>query len=326
MRAIHVSQFGGPDVLKLVDVETPELKPEDTLINVEASGVNFADSYFRAGAFPGLPTPPFIAGMEGVGRVSAAPVGGLPVGQRVAFGAYGTYAEQAVLPGTGEPWHIAVPLSDDFPVESAAGLMMSGRTAYLLADQVSAQNAAGTALVYAAAGGVGWVLCQLLKLKGMRVIALVGDESKKDALEPFDLAAVVNRKAPDAEDQISLHAPEGVSVVFNAAGGETIATDLDRLANFGQLIWYGFGAGADAPGLGDAMVRNFMRSVSVEAFNGGLHSKEFNARSVTALIGMIENGQVVPVPATSFELADAHEAHKAMLNGSHIGKMLLTVG
>ena len=103
----------------------------------------------------------------------------MAAGQRVAFAIFGSYAKEVVIPPDGEPWQIAVPISDAMAVGQAAGLAMSGRTAVLISELARAECAGDTVLVYAGAGGVGWFLCQLLAGKGLRVVALVGSDDKR---------------------------------------------------------------------------------------------------------------------------------------------------
>lgn len=102
MKAVHVARFGDVDVLRPVDLASRPLGPGDTFIAVEASGVNYADFYFRKGALPGLPRP-LSSGVEGVGTVIQAPADGVAPGRRVAFATFGSYAEEVVIPPDGEP-------------------------------------------------------------------------------------------------------------------------------------------------------------------------------------------------------------------------------
>lgn len=324
MQAVQVTEFGAAEVLKAVELPAPEAGPQDILIRVEASGVNYADAYFRMGAFPGLPVPPFVPGMEGAGRVISAPPGGLVPGQRVAFSTHGTYAEQVVVPAEGgEPWQIAVPVPEALPLEHAAGLMMSGRTAWLLARQAAGIAAGQAVLVHAAAGGVGWVLCQLLKAAGLRVVALAGGSSKAAVLRPLGLDAVVDRGSPDAETRIAAFAPDGYAAVFNASGGESVAGSLDLLGQNGRLIWYGFAAGAEAPGLEAAVTRNFMKSVCLTAFNGGASGRAGNEEAVAALAEMFLAGTLLPPPSKGFALAEAAQAHVQLQDPARSGKLFL---
>ena len=124
MKAVHVARFGDVDVLRPVDLAPRPPGPGDTVIAVEASGVNYADFYFRKSALPGLPRP-LSSGVEGVGTVIQALADGVATGRRVAFATFGSYAEEVVISPDGEPWQIAVPISDGMAVGQAAGLAMS---------------------------------------------------------------------------------------------------------------------------------------------------------------------------------------------------------
>ena len=174
MKAIQVSETGGPEVLTLVDVPTPNPKPNEALVEIKASGVNFIDVYFREGRYP-APLP-FINGQEGSGIVKevGAEVTEVSVGDRVAYtSALGSYAEFATVPSAR-----LVKIPDGLNFEQAAAAMLQGMTAhYLLFSTYKLQNGE-TALIHAAAGGVGLLLVQMAKKIGATVIATAGTEEK----------------------------------------------------------------------------------------------------------------------------------------------------
>jgi NADPH2:quinone reductase len=174
MRAIQVSQTGGPEVLTLVDVPVPTPKPNEALVEIKASGVNFIDVYFREGRYP-APLP-FINGQEAAGIVKevGAEVSGVKVGDRVAYtSSLGSYAEYAAVP-SGR----LVKIPDGLSFEQAAAAMLQGMTAHYLLNSTYKLQSGETALIHAAAGGVGLLLVQMAKKIGARVIATAGTEEK----------------------------------------------------------------------------------------------------------------------------------------------------
>jgi NADPH2:quinone reductase len=174
MKAIQVSQTGGPEVLTLVDVPVPTIKPNEALVEIKASGVNFIDVYFREGRYP-APLP-FINGQEGAGivREVASEVSDLKVGDRVAYtSALGSYAEFAAVPATR-----LVKIPESLSFEQAAAAMLQGMTAHYLLKGSYKLQSGDTALIHAAAGGVGLLLVQMAKKIGARVIATAGTEEK----------------------------------------------------------------------------------------------------------------------------------------------------
>src|SRR5215469_13131924 len=156
MRAIRVERYGGPEVLQVDDLEPPHPGPGQVLVNVAASGVNYVDTYQRAGTYQ-VPLP-FLSGIEGAGTVAAL----------------GSYAEQVLLPADK-----AIPVPEGVALELAAAVLLQGLTAHYLCTSTYPVQAGDTALVHAAAGGVGLLLTQMVgKLRGARVIATVSSEEK----------------------------------------------------------------------------------------------------------------------------------------------------
>src|SRR4029079_17321265 len=174
MRAIQVSQTGGPEVLTLVDVPVPTPKPNEALIEIKASGVNFIDVYFREGRYP-APLP-FINGQEAAGVVKevGTDVTNLKAGDRVAYtSALGSYAELAAVPAAR-----LVKIPDALDFNQAAAAMLQGMTAHYLLKSSYPLKSGETALIHAAAGGVGLLLVQMAKKIGARVLATAGTEDK----------------------------------------------------------------------------------------------------------------------------------------------------
>ena len=174
MRAIQVNSYGGPEALELVDVAAPQPGPGQVLVDVAASGVNYMDTYQRSGMYP-APLP-LRLGVEGAGRVAALGEGvaDLAAGDRVAWvAAQGSYA-QHVLVGAAQ----AIPVPDGVSDEVAAAVPLQGLTAHYLATSTYPVQPGDTVIVHAAAGGVGLLLTQMVKLRGGRVIATVSTEEK----------------------------------------------------------------------------------------------------------------------------------------------------
>ena len=176
MRAFVVTAIGGSEVLELRDVPAPEPAPGALVVTVEAAGVNFRDIYERNGIYP--TTPPFAAGVEGAGRVAAVgdDVVGFRVGERVVWSAaQGSYAEQVLVPAAA-----AVRVPDAVPSEIAAAVFLQGLTAHYLACSTYPVAAGETVVVHAAAGGVGLLLTQVVKLRGGRVLATTSGGEKAE--------------------------------------------------------------------------------------------------------------------------------------------------
>jgi NADPH2:quinone reductase len=239
MRAIVVTEFGGPEVLRPTDHEDPSPGPGEIGIDVAASGVNYRDVYERTGAY--AKELPFIPGGEVAGRVSAVGEGvtDVRVGDVVVTSdAKGGYAERAVVAADR-----AVPVGDAGP-EKAAAVILQGLTAHYLTHSTYAIKPGDTALVHAAAGGVGLLLTQLVKLRGGRVIGTVSTADKEKLARDAGADEVV-RYDNFAEEVRRLTG--GVQVVYDGVGKTTFDDSMSVLRPRGMLALYGAASGPVPP-------------------------------------------------------------------------------
>ena len=242
MRAIVVTAIGGSEVLELQDVPTPVAGPGDLLVQVEAAGVNYRDVYERNGTYPTVP--PFTAGAEGAGRVLEVGEGvtEFAPGDRVGWNtAQGSYAEQVLVPARN-----AVPVADAVSSETAAAVYLQGLTAHYLATSTYPVRAGDVAVVHAAAGGVGLLLTQMVKLLGGRVIATTSSDEKAalargagaDETIPYEGFAQRVRELTDGE---------GAAVVYDGVGQATFDASLAALRPRGTMVLYGAASGPVPP-------------------------------------------------------------------------------
>ncbi len=326
MKAIQIDQFGGPEHLHLAACVTPKPTADQLLIKVEASGINMADTYIRKGAFPGLPLPPMILGMEGTGRVHAvgSPALNSWLDQRVAFAAPQSYAEFVTVDlGPNGDWQFAQIIDEKLTRAEAAALAMSSRTAYLLgqAPKIPAQE--GFALVHAAAGALGSVLVQLLARKGVQVIALTSSAAKAKFAEQLGAYATIDHRNEDVAARIKAIAPNGLRWSFNSSGGNTLARDALLLGDEGELVWFGFAESADAPDLMSTLQQQFMRSPRLTLFNAGKASRSVNQSAVAELCALIAAKQLhIPIHHC-YSPEEAGQAHTDLESGKTIGKLVL---
>jgi NADPH2:quinone reductase len=244
MQAIQVSQVGGPEVLTPVDIPVPSPKPNEALVEIKAAGVNFIDVYFREGRYP---TPlPFVNGQEAAGVVTevGSEVTTLQPGDRVAYtSALGSYAEYAAVPASRL---VKIPAGIDF--EQAAAAMLQGMTAHYLLHSSYPIKEDETALIHAAAGGVGLLLVQMAKKIGARVIATAGTREKAQlARDAGADECIVYTEADFATETRRLTGGAGVHVVYDGVGKATFDKDLDVLRPRGYLVLFGGSSGAVPP-------------------------------------------------------------------------------
>jgi NADPH:quinone reductase len=244
MRAVIADQHGGPEVLRLTERDTPDPGPGQLLVEVAAAGVNFADIYARQGIPPYAGQVPFVLGSEGAGVVTAAGPGaeGFGPGDRVAWtGLPGSYAEQVVIPADR-----AVAVPDGMDLETAAAIMLQGMTAHYLVTDAYPVAAGDPVVVHAAAGGVGLLLTQMVKMRGGVVIATTSTPQKAelakgagaDHVAGYDDFGAVAREVTGGD---------GAAVVYDGIGQATFDDSLAALRRRGYLVLYGAASGPVPP-------------------------------------------------------------------------------
>jgi NADPH2:quinone reductase len=244
MRAIRVHQFGGPEVLSLDEVSRPEPAEGEALVRIEAIGVNFIDVYHRTGQYRG--GLPLTLGQEAAGTVEAVGAGVTDVrrGDRVAYASVqGSYADYALVPS----WRLVqVPTGID--VQPAAAVMLQGMTAHYLTHSTYVVQAGQTALVHAAAGGVGLLLVQMLKRHGVRVLGTVSTEEKARIARGAGADEVILYSQADFESEVRrLTDGRGVEVVYDSVGRDTFERSLNCLRPRGLMVLFGQSSGAVPP-------------------------------------------------------------------------------
>jgi NADPH:quinone reductase len=245
MRAVVVQETGGPEVLVVRDLPTPDPGPGELLVNVAAAGVNFIDVYYRMGAYP-LQTP-FVAGSEGSGVVSA-------VGSGVTTFREGDHVAWAMVPNAGYAEQVVVPAVRAVPIpagiddETACAALLQGMTAHYLTRSTYPAKAGETALVHAAAGGVGLLLTQVLTARGVRVIGTTSTESKAALALGAGATEVIRYDIDSVAEEVSrLTDSQGVDVVYDGVGQATFDSSIDSLRPRGMFVLYGAASGKVAP-------------------------------------------------------------------------------
>jgi len=245
MRAVLVHEPGGPDVLVAQDLPSPEPGRGELRVDVAAAGVNYIDVYHRTGAYP-LPIP-FIVGAEGAGVVSAVGIGvtGCQVGDHVAWAMVpgAGYAEQVIVPAER-----AVPVPAGIDDKTAGAVLLQGLTAHYLTRSTYPVRAGETALVHAAAGGVGLLLTQVLTAQGVRVIAATSSADKAALAREAGAADVIRYDMDDVSAEVSrLTGTRGVDVVYDGVGRATFDGSINSMRPRGMFVLYGAASGAVAP-------------------------------------------------------------------------------
>lgn len=324
MEAVRVHQHGGPEVMQLETLPTPEPGPGQALVQLTTSGVNYFDLRQRSGDKPCVL--PITLGNEGVGVVTAlgpgAVASGVEVGTRVAWQMQqGTYATHAVAPADA-----LVPLPDAIDDRTAAAVMLQGLTAQAMACSAYEIQAGETALVHAAAGGVGGLLTQIATARGARVIGTVSTSDKVEPARKAGATDVIVRSEQDvAAEARSLTDGRGVDVVFDGIGKATFDESLHALRPHGFLILYGVASGAVPPVDTHTLAHDGGRYLTHAMVGQFVTDRDQLLRRSSELFNWIIGGQLEVNIAQTYPLADAAQAHAAMGSGRTVGKLLLSI-
>ena len=320
MKAIQVSQTGGPEVLALADVPEPKPKPNEALVQIKAAGVNFIDVYFREGRYPAQL--PFINGQEAAGVVTevGSEVKMFKPGDRVAYtGSLGSYAEYAAVP---ESRLVKIPDGLDF--EQAASAMLQGMTAHYLLHSTYKLQAGETALIHAAAGGVGLLLVQMAKKIGARVIGTAGTQEKAQlARDAGADECIVYTEADFETETRRLTDGKGVNVVYDGVGKATFEKGLNVIVPRGYMVLFGGSSGAVPPFDLIKLSQKgslFVTRPTLVNYTATREELEWRASDV---LGWIAQGELKLRIHKSYPLVEAPQAHRDLEGRRTTGKLLL---
>ena len=320
MKAIRIHEHGGPEVLRYEDAPDPEPAPDQALVKIEAAGINFIDIYFRTGLYK--TELPFTNGQEGAGVVTAvgADVTGVAVGDRVAStGVIGSYAEQAAVPAAR-----LVKVPDGLDTNLAAAILLQGMTVHYLTHSTFALAPGHTALVHAAAGGVGLVLVQTAKMLGARVIGTCSTEEKAEKVRRAGADEVILYSQQDFEPEVKrLTDGAGVDVVYDSVGKATWEGSLNCLRPRGMAVFFGNSSGpvpAIAPLTLTQKGSLFMTRPSLLHYAASREELEQRSSDV---FGWVNSGKVNVEIGETFPLAEAGEAQRKLAARLTTGKLLL---
>ena len=320
MKAIQVQKTGGPEVLTLVDIPVPKPKPNEAIVKIAAAGVNFIDVYFREGRYP-APLP-FIDGQEGAGTVTevGSDVKTVRPGDRVAYSnVLGSYAEYAAVPAEK-----LVRIPDGISEQQAAAAMLQGMTAHYLVYSTYPLKKGETALVHAAAGGVGLLLVQMAKNIGARVIGTAGSEEKARLAREAGADEVIIYTSQDFEAETKrMTGGKGVDVIYDGVGKSTFDKDLNILRPRGYLVLFGGASGAVPPF--DPIVLSHKGSLFLTRPTL-LHytaTREELERRATDVMNMIAQNKLKLRIEHIYKLEQAQQAHRDLEGRKTTGKLLL---
>jgi NADPH2:quinone reductase len=320
MQAIQVQKSGGPEVLTLVDLPVPKPKPNEVVVKVSAAGVNFIDVYFREGRYA---TPlPFVNGQEACGIVSdvGQAVKSLKPGDRVAYTSIlGSYAQYAAAPSDR-----VVRVPEGITDQQAAAAMLQGMTAHYLVHDAYPLKKGETALIHAAAGGVGLLLVQMARSIGARVIGTAGSEDKAKLAREAGAHEVILYDRLDFEAETKrITEGKGVQVIYDGVGKSTFEKDLNILRPRGYLVLFGAASGPVPPFDPDKLRQKGSLFLTRPSLGHYIATREELEQRATDVLRMISAGKLKLRIEHVYKLQEAQQAHRDLESRKTTGKLLL---
>ena len=306
VKAVQLSSFGGPEVMKLTDVVVGDPGPGQARVRHHAIGLNYIDIYQRSGVYPNAL--PAILGMEGAGIVEAvgSGVSHIKPGDRVAYAnnPMGAYAE-----ARGMPAWVLIKIPKAISFEVGASMMLKGATAHYLFKRTANLQKGHTVLFHAAAGGVGLIAMQLAKLMGVKIIGTVGSDEKAKLAKKWGCTHTINYTKENFVDRVKeITKGRGVDVVFDSVGKDTFQGSLDCLRRYGLMVSFGNASGKVAPvDFGIMKGSLFITRPSLMAYTSTREDLELTANDLVKMVA--SKKLVIPVERT-YKLADVQQAHR----------------
>ena len=320
MKAICVYEAGGPEVLCYEDASVPEPGPAEALVEIEAIGLNFIDIYYRTGLYE--EAFPFIPGLEAAGTVKAVgpEVREVEVEDRVAYSLeIGAYAEQASVPA----WKL-VKLPFGVDPQQAAAIILQGMTAHYLTHSAYRLTSGETALVHAAAGGVGQLLVQMAKMRGAHVIGTVSSEEKAELVRQLGADEVILYTEKDFESEVHrLTQAAGVEVVYDSVGKTTFEKSLNCLKPCGYMVLFGQSSGPVPPIDPQSLNRKGSLFLTRPSLFHYIASREQLLKRAEEVLNWVSSGDLKVQISETFPLSEASRAHTALEQRKTTGKVLL---
>jgi NADPH:quinone reductase len=320
MKAIQVQKTGGPEALTLMDLPVPKPKVNEAVVKIAAIGVNFIDVYFREGRYP-APLP-FVDGQEAAGTVTevGSNVTTVKPGDRVAYtGVIGAYAEYATVPADR-----LVHVPDKITDQQAAAAMLQGMTAHYLVNSTYPLKKGETALIHAAAGGVGLLLVQMAKNIGARAIGTVGTEEKAKLAREAGADEVILYTQQDFEVETKrLTDGKGVHVVYDGVGKSTFEKGLNVLRPRGYMALFGGASGAVPPFDPIALSQKGSLFLTRPSLVNYIATREELEQRSNDVLGSVPAGKLKLRIGHVYKLEEVQQAHRDLEGRKTTGKILL---
>lgn len=312
MKAIQITEFGGPEVMQLVELSDPVAGPDQVLINVSAIGLNFADTVQIRNQYVTQQKLPLIPGLEVVGTT--------PEGKRVlASISEGAYAQKVVAHKSA-----VIEIPEGVSDEAALAMLVQGTTAWHILKTYGHLVPGESVVVHAGAGGVGTIAIQLAKMWGARVIAVTSSDEKSALAKSLGADVTVDAKSANlAQAMLEANNGKPVDLVLEMVGGKTFDASLEVLAPFGRVIVYGMASGEMATPVNSISLLGTSKTITGFWLGHCFGKKELLDDVIAQLFILIKNGKLKPIIGATFPLSKAGDAHKAIVGRGTTGKITL---
>jgi len=322
-RAIRIHKTGGPEVLQWEEISVGDPGPGQVRLQQTACGLNYIDVYGRSGLYP-VGELPAVLGMEGVGKIESigAGVEGFAIGDRVAYPmTLGAYAEARLIDASK-----LVKLPDSISDETAAAMMLKGLTAHYLLHRTYPVKPGDSILVYAAAGGVGLILCQWANHLGANVIGCVGSEEKARLARANGCHHTIMYRDENIPERVrDLTDGVGVAAAYDSIGKATFHASLDSLRPFGVLATYGNASGPTEPFDPKILAGKGSLYVTRPTLATHISTRELLQEGAQRLFKAVTDGIVKINVNQTFALADCAEAHRQLEARETTGSTILKI-
>ena len=311
MKAIQISEFGGPDVMKLVVLPDPTPGPGEVLLDVTAIGINYADTHQTENSYLSPQKLPMVPGLEVTGTFE---------GKRyLASANSGGYAARATAHKA-----LLAPIPDSVTDEQALCMLVQGTTAWHILKTMGHLSPDETVVIHAAAGGVGTLAIQLAKMWGAKVIAVTSSADKAALAKSLGADEVVDAKEENLAKALrAANGGKGVDIVLEMVGGTTFDQSLEALGDFGRIITYGMASRTAPQPVHPGSLMHGSKTISGFWLANCFANPVMMGEVIAQLFALVADGKLKPVIGGTYPLAQATDAHKAMLARGTTGKIVL---
>ena len=311
MKAIQITEFGGPEVMNYLDLPDPVAGADEALLDVTAIGINYADTHQTENSYLSPQTLPMIPGIEVVGTHA---------GKRyLASVSSGGYAQKAIAHKS-----IMIPIPDSVSDQDALCMLVQGSTAWHLLKTMGHLEKGQSVVIHAAAGGVGTIAIQLAKLWGATVIAVTSSDEKAELAKSLGADHVVDAATEDLSKALrEANGGRGVNLILEMVGGKTFDQSLLALGTFGKLITFGMASRTAPTPIHPGALMHGSKTVAGFWLANCFGKKEMFNDVIEELFTLISEGKLKPVIGATYPLSQAQAAHKSMLARESVGKIAL---